>query len=57
MQACSSLQELWLGDAAGFCRADMRACPAVRPADVAAFRAHMPFLRTIVVGNQVCNPL
>ena len=57
MQACPSLQELRMGEVAGFCHAEMRACPTVKPADVAAFRAHMPFLHTIALGNQVCNPL
>ena len=51
MQACTSLQELRLGDAAGFCHADMRVCPVIRPADAAAFRAHMPFLRTLDLGS------
>lgn len=51
MQACTSLQQLRLGDAAGFCHADMRMCPVIRPADAAAFRAHMPFLRTLDLGS------
>ena len=53
MQASPSLQELRMGEVAGFCHAEMRACPVVKPADVAAFRAHMPFLHTIALGNQV----
>lgn len=57
LQACTSLQVLKLGDAAGFCHADMRACPVVRPSDVVAFKAHMPFLHTLVLGgNQVLDP-
>jgi hypothetical protein len=51
MQACTSLQELRLGDAAGFCHADTHACPVIRPADAAAFRAHMPFLHTLDLGS------
>ncbi|CAL5225196.1 g7979 [Coccomyxa viridis] len=52
LRACPSLQELRMGEVAGFCHAEMRACPTVKPADVAAFRAHMPFLHTIALGNQ-----
>ena len=54
LQACTSLQELRLGDAPGFCHADVATWPAVRPADVAAFKADMPFLHTLELGsNQV----
>ena len=44
-----------MGEVPGFCHAEMRACPAVKPADVAAFRAHMPFLHTIGLSSQVCD--
>lgn len=44
-----------MGEMPGFCHAEMRACPAVKPADVAAFRSHMPFLHTVGLGSQVCN--
>ena len=58
LQACTSLQELRLGDAPGFCHADVATWPAVRPADVAAFKADMPFLHTLELGsNQVDSSL